>query len=177
MKTAQELLANRQIPEQEITQEILTRRGFVPTTVVGSGAYCVYNKWGIELDVGMYMGNFCKTQDGRYIKTKKELLAFEFEHKIDRTPLITKMSIAQLKKMIPNGYRYVIDKRCKFIKTKDTLSFNHKRGRYKIYKGKELIAIGYNDQEESYFLMESLLFILEQENLLPRNSCPPSFQS
>ena len=102
-------------------------------------------------------------------KTKGELIEFEKQLNIDQTPIMTKLSVDELKALIPKGYTYILDESKKHIKSKMQLSESYAKGRYKIMKGEELISEGYNDQAEDYFLCKSLLFILEKENLFPTN--------
>jgi len=83
---------------------------------------------------------------------------------------MTNMSVDELKELIPTEYIYTLNKRKKKIESKSNISFNKKRGRYKITKGEDVVSEGYNDEDESYFLCHSLLFILKRENLLPTNS-------
>lgn len=155
--------------------EFLTERGFVPTHMVGAGNR-IYNKWGFELEIHLnfiYCNARIKTGDGyeeKYIHTKSELIELEKRLNIDETPVMTKMSIEELKALIPDGYTYILNKRKKYVKADSQLSFSTKRGRYKIVKGDEVISEGYNDEEEHYFLCHSILFVLERENLLPKNT-------
>lgn len=158
----------------KLTFGFLTERGFVPTHRVGAGN-TIYNKWGFELDIHFNFV-YCKARVNKnggykekYITTKGELIEIEKELGIDKTPIINNMSVDELKALIPEGYEYILNKRKRFVKSDSQLSFSTKKGRYKIVKGDEVISEGYNNEEESYFLCHSLLFVLEKEGLLPKN--------
>lgn len=154
--------------------EFLTERGFVPTCRVGAGN-TIYNKWGLELEIHMNFV-YCKARikEGelykeKYIHTNGDLIQLEQELSIDDTIVMTKMSVDELKALIPDGYTYILNKRKRYKKSENQLSFSRKKGRYKLVKGEEVISEGYNDEEESYFLCRSILFVLKKENLLPTN--------
>lgn len=172
--------------QEKITFDYLFDRGYIPTYVVGSAAV-IYNKWGLELQI---LENFayCIARiprelipklnpsiilDSGYrmpsIRQKWELLEIERLMEIDQTPKITDMTVDELKALIPDGYTYILNKRKKKIESKTNLSFNPKRGRYKITKDDTVVEEGYNDEEERYFLSRSLLFILKEENKLIKN--------
>lgn len=162
--------------ETKLTFDYLVDRGYVPTCRVGAGN-TIYNKWGFEIDIHCNFV-YCKVRmpglsyNEGYISTKQELLNYEKQLGIDKTPLITKMSVDELKLLLPQGYEYFLNKRKRYKKSETNLSFTRLKGRYKITKGDELISEGYNDEEESYFLCHSLLYILKKENLLPKNLQP-----
>lgn len=153
---------------EKIDFDFLFERGFVPTCRVGVGTI-IHNKWGFEIKT---LGNcdYCRSDDFGNISTKGELIEIEKQLNIDQTPIMTKMSVDELKALIPEEYTYILDESKKHIKSKMQLSESYAKGRYKIMKGEELISEGYNDQAEDYFLCKSLLFILEKENLLPKNT-------
>lgn len=158
----------------KLTFDILNERGYVPTCQVGAGN-TIYNKWGFELDIHCNFV-YCEARvnmDGKYerknIYYEHELIGLEQFLNIDKTPIMTKMTIDELKKLIPKGYVYTLNNKKKYIKSETQLSFSRARGRYKITKGKELVSEGYNDEDEGYFLSHSLLYILKEENLLPKN--------
>lgn len=154
--------------------EFLTERGFVPTCRVGAGN-TIFNKWGFELDIHCNF-TYCKARvkegeayQEKYIHTKAELIELEKRLHIDETPIMTQMNVDELKALVPEGYTYTLNKRKKYVKSQSNLSYSKKKGRYKIVKGDEVMCEGYNDEQESYFLCHSLLFVLERENLLPKN--------
>mgnify|MGYP001577787050 CR=1 FL=1 len=161
-------------PDDKLTFEFLYERGYIPTCRVGAGN-TIYNKWGFELDIHCNFV-YCKARTKwfnctqGYISTKGDLIDIEKRLEIDNSPLITKMSVEELKTLIPKEYTYTLNKRKKKIHSESNLSFNTKSGRYKITKGKTVISEGYNNEEESYFLCRSLLYIFEVEKLLPTNS-------
>ena len=152
---------------EKLDFDFLFERGFVPTCRVGV-ANTIYNKWGFVLEIHSNCV-YCNSDEYGYIKTKGELIDIEKKLNIDQTPIMTKMSVEELKALIPQGYSYVLDESKKHIKSEYQLSYSHAKGRYKIFKGEELISEGYNDETEDYFLCHSLLFVLEKENLLPKN--------
>lgn len=161
--------------DDKLTFEFLHDRGFIPTCRVGAGN-TIYNKWGFELNIHCNFV-YCEARinhDGKFerknIYSKSELIELEKLLNIDQTPNMAKMTVEELKKLIPDGYVYTLNKRMKKLHSETQLSFNNKRGRYKITKGEEVISLGYNDEEESYFLCHTLLYILEKENLLLNNS-------
>jgi len=175
------------ISEDKIDFDFLFERGFIPTYVVGSGN-TIYNKWGFELDIH---ANFvyCIAKIPRElidkisksiriigadqmpsIQYKWELLELEKLMEIDNTPIMSKMNIDELKKLLPPDYEYILDESKEYIKTEYQRSYSTAQGRYTIMKGDKIICKGYNDEEESYFLCHSLLYILKHENQLPTNS-------
>lgn len=161
-------------PDDKLDFDFLLERGYVATCRVGAGN-TIYNKWGFELDIHCNFV-YCKARtewfnytEG-YISTKVQLIDIEKRLSIDETPIMTKMSVEELKELLPDGYTYILNKRKRYKKTETQLSFSKARGRYKILKGEEIISEGYNDELEDYFLCHSLLYILKKENLLPKNS-------
>jgi len=152
---------------EKINFDFLFERGFVPTCRVGVGTI-IYNKWGFEIKT---LGNCysCRSDDFGNIKTKGELIEFEKQLNIDQTPIMTKMSVEELKAYIPIEYTYILDESKEYVKSETQLSESYAKGRYKIMKGEELISEGYNDETEDYFLCHSLLFVLNKENLMPKN--------
>lgn len=157
--------------ETKLSFEFLYERGFVPVCLVG-GCNTVYNKWGFELDI--HMDFICCVarvgSERRYIQFESQLIKIEKELNIDQTPNICKMDLVELRNLIPEGYEYKIDNRKKKIKPTSQVSYINQRGRYKIVKGSEVISEAYADEEESYFLCHSLLYILKKENLLFKNA-------
>lgn len=159
---------------KKLSFEFLYERGFVPMCVVGVGN-TIYNKWGLELDI--HMDFVCcqarvspETRESKYITYEGELIEIEKQFKIDQTPNLLKMSVEDLKKLIPAGYEYKIDRRRKYVKAKSQISYTNERGRFKIVKDGEVICHAYNDQDEAYFLCKSLMYILKEENLLLKNA-------
>ena len=153
--------------DEKIDFDFLFERGFIPTCRVGVGTI-IYNKWGFEIKT---LGNcdYCRSDEYGNIQTKGHLIDIEKQLNIDQTPIMTKMSVDELKALIPVGYTYILDERKEYVKSESQLSDSHAKGRYKMMKGEELISEGYNDETEDYFLCHSLLFVLEKENLLPKN--------
>lgn len=174
-------------PDDKLDFNFLYERGFIATCAVGAGN-TIFNKWGFELDIHCNF-IYCIASmprelinkvsksirlDSGYqmpsIHYKSELIELEKLMNIDNTPLMSKMSVEELKRLLPPQYEYILNKRKKYKKSEYQRSYSTKRGRYKIIKGDEVISEGYNDEEEGYFLCHSLLYILKQENLLPKNS-------
>ena len=161
--------------KDKLTFDFLFDRGFIPTRVVGGNT--TYNKWGLELDIHCNFV-YCKARiksekdkyEEKYLHSKSDLINLEKLMEINETPLMTKMTVDELKKLIPIEYSYFLNKRKKKIQSESNMSFNTKRGRYIIKKGESIISEGYNDEEEDYFLCRSLLYILMVENLMPKNS-------
>ena len=158
----------------DLTFDFLYERGFIPTTVMG--ITFVYKKWGLSLYVhGDFISCWANISindkpEQKYIFSISQLIELEKLMKIDQTPIITQLSVDELKALIPQGYTYILNKRKKKIPSTGGRSFETKKGRYRILKGDEIISEGYNDEDEDYFLSRSLLYILESENLLPKNS-------
>jgi len=156
--------------EKKLTFEFLEERGFLSICVIGADT--VFEKWGLSVYVHM---NFisCVARIPKVneipINYQSELLEIERLLNIDNTPILTKMGIDELKSMIPEGYTYILDERKPYVKSERGLSFNREKGRYKIIRGGSVISEGYNDEVEGYFLMRSLLYMLEHEGLLPKN--------
>ena len=156
--------------EKKLTFEFLEERGFLSICVIGADT--VFEKWGLSVYVHM---NFisCVARIPKVneipINYQSELLEIERLLNIDNTPILTKMGIDELKSMIPEGYTYILDERKPYVKSERGLSFNREKGRYKIIRGGSVISEGYNDEVEEYFLMRSLLYMLEHEGLLPKN--------
>jgi hypothetical protein len=156
--------------EKKLTFEFLEERGFLSICVIGADT--VFEKWGLSVYVHM---NFisCVARIPKAneipINYQSELLEIERLLNIDNTPILTKMGIDELKSMIPEGYTYILDERKPYVKSERGLSFNRGKGRYKIIRGGSVISEGYNDEVEEYFLMRSLLYMLEHEGLLPKN--------
>ena len=156
--------------EKKLTFEFLEERGFLSICVIGADT--VFEKWGLSVYVHM---NFisCVARIPKVNETpinyQSELLEIERLLNIDNTPILTKMGIDELKSMIPEGYTYILDERKPYVKSERGLSFNREKGRYKIIRGGSVISEGYNDEVEEYFLMRSLLYMLEHEGLLPKN--------
>ena len=165
----------------------LNQRGFIPTCRVGAGD-TIFNKWGFELVVHCNF-TYCVARihrelvgkinkiirlDSGYqlpsIKYKWELLELEKLMNVDNTPLMSKMSVDELKSLLPPDYTYILDEKKKYTKSENQISYSTEKGRYKIVKGDDVISEGYNDEEEDYFLCRTLLYILKKENLLPTNS-------
>jgi hypothetical protein len=154
---------------KKLTFDFLTERGYVPVTVLNA-VTIIHSKWGFELEIhGEFVYCNARIHGGKNIRYEHELIEIENELQIDKTPIITKMSVDELKALLPAGYTYILNKRKKFVNADSAMSYSIRKGRYKIIKGDELISEGYNDEEESYFLMRSLLFILKIENKLPKN--------
>ena len=173
--------------DEKLDFGFLYERGFVATVAVGAGNV-IFNKWGFELDVHCNFIN-CVARIPRelvskisksirldsgcqmpLIDYKWQLIELEKLMEVDKVPLMSKMSVEDLKRLLPPQYEYILNKRKKYKKSEHQLSYNTQRGRYKIINGDEVISEGYNDQEEGYFLSYSLLYILEKEKLLPTNS-------
>lgn len=173
--------------DEKLDFNFLEQRGFIPTCAVGV-ANTVYNKWGFELDIHAnfvyclakiprelvdkisYNIRISEADQMPSIQYKWELLELEKLMEIDSTPIMSKMSVDELKSILPPEYEYILDESKKYIKTEYQRSYNTARGRYIIKKGEEIICNGYNDEEESYFLCHSLLYILQKEKQLPTNS-------
>jgi len=139
------------ISEDKIDFDFLFERGFIPTYVVGSGN-TIYNKWGFELDIH---ANFvyCIAKIPRElidkisksiriigadqmpsIQYKWELLELEKLMEIDNTPIMSKMNIDELKKLLPPDYEYILDESKEYIKTEYQRSYSTAQGRYTIMK-------------------------------------------
>lgn len=160
--------------QNKLTLEFLEQRGYIPTCLVGAGNV-IHNKWGFELNIHcnfvycearIGIGNKYETKNIHY---ENQLIDIEKQLNIDKTQNISKMSIDELKSLLPDNYTYTLNKRKRYKRSETNLSFSKAKGRYRITKGNELISEGYNDEEEDYFLIYSILFILKEENKLPKN--------
>ena len=153
----------------KLSSQILRERGYVHTYHFGVGNV-VYDKWGLEVTVGMEDYYFeVRTPDkGRYnIHYEHELEAIESRLGVIDKPNMWDMSIEELKALIPDGYNYVLDETKPEKPSPGGSSYDQERGRYKMLRGDKIVSEGYNDEGEQYFLMRSILFVLGEEGLLP----------